>query len=284
MSGVLEALGISPHDIDLLRDRNVPLNQPMPFDPSSQVPGSAPAVRIGDIAGMAMQSAPGVGDAYSVLQAIKDLEDERYASSVLNGIGALPMVAGAGVLNSASVLGEDVVARAKALGFNTDRVLYRGSTSPEHPAPSRAGMAEMMGVEGVHLAEDPAFASLYAEKPGGNVAQYFIRDKDVLDGSALTKEGSREHDIIKALLKGTGQKPYVSEGLLPPVQNYIDAVSPRKAEKVLKSFGVTGVKYKAKYGSLSDGGRGMYVTAKSPAYVLFDSADLRSIYDPFEVE
>lgn len=94
MSGILEALGIRPANVDLLADRNVPLDAPMPYDPSHQVPGSDPAVRVGDVAGGLLQATPGAGDAYSVLQAIKDFEEERYASSVLNALGALPMVAG----------------------------------------------------------------------------------------------------------------------------------------------------------------------------------------------
>lgn len=92
--GTLQALGIRGVDIDLLRDRTVPLDQPMPYDPSYQVPGSPPAQRVGDVAGGALQALPSVGDAYSVLQAIAEYEQGKYGSAAMNALGALPMVAG----------------------------------------------------------------------------------------------------------------------------------------------------------------------------------------------
>jgi hypothetical protein len=93
---ILQMLGIRPADVNLLRDRGVPLDQPMPYDPSYQVPGSPPAQRVGDVAGGALSALPSVGDAYSVLQAIADLEAGNYGEAALNGVNALPMVAGLG--------------------------------------------------------------------------------------------------------------------------------------------------------------------------------------------
>lgn len=93
---ILQMLGIRPMDSNLLRDRNVPLDQPMPYDPSYQVPNSPPAQRVGDVAGGALSALPSVGDAYSVLQAIADLEAGNYGDAVWNGVAALPMVVGLG--------------------------------------------------------------------------------------------------------------------------------------------------------------------------------------------
>jgi hypothetical protein len=95
---ILQMLGIRPADVNLLRDRGVPLDQPMPYDPSYQVPGSPPAQRVGDVAGGALQALPSVGDAYSVLQAIADLEAGNYGDAAWNGVAALPMVAGMGAI------------------------------------------------------------------------------------------------------------------------------------------------------------------------------------------
>jgi hypothetical protein len=97
---ILQMLGIRPADVNLLRDRGVPLDQPMPYDPSYQVPGSPPAQRVGDVAGGALSALPSVGDAYSVLQAIADLEAGNYGEAALNGVNALPMVAGMGAIKA----------------------------------------------------------------------------------------------------------------------------------------------------------------------------------------
>jgi hypothetical protein len=110
---ILQMLGIRPTDVNLLRDRGVPLDQPMPYDPSYQVPGSPPAQRVGDVAGGALQALPSVGDAYSVLQAIADLEAGNYGDAAWNGVGALPMVAGIKSLTP-RVFNEDVLASALA--------------------------------------------------------------------------------------------------------------------------------------------------------------------------
>jgi hypothetical protein len=97
---ILQMLGIRPADVNLLRDRGVPLDQPMPYDPSYQVPGTPPAQRVGDVAGGALSALPSVGDAYSVLQAIADLEAGNYGDAAWNGVAALPMVVGMGAIKA----------------------------------------------------------------------------------------------------------------------------------------------------------------------------------------
>ena len=181
--------------------------------------------------------------------------------------------------------------RAKTLGFDPSQTWFHGSTKdlPAFAA-KRALRNEQMGLEGVHLAQDPAFASRYAEGPGGNVTPVHVRGK-ILDATQMVPEGGEHHAIVDKLLKGTGRKPYWTTDekgrrWAPPLQNHIDGVNPQKAKRVIQEHGYDGVKYNASYGSLAPGARGMNTTAKSPAVVMFDPSNIRARtaqFDPQQV-
>ena len=177
--------------------------------------------------------------------------------------------------------------RAQDMGFTVDA--YHG-TKGDIPAfeARRAPKNEQMGLSGVHVAENPEFANLYADGKGGNVMPVKINPGKSLDGSALVMEGTPEAQILADLLKGTGRKPYFSSSTMDgtgprmaaPLQSAIDMVSQAKAEKVLRSHGFDSVKYDAKYGSR--GVNGMYTTAEGPAYVVFNPNNIRSRFAAFD--
>jgi len=180
-----------------------------------------------------------------------------------------------------------MVAKANALGFDTSKKLYHGTNVPiEEFSAKRAPRDETMGLAGVHLAENPDFASLYASKPGGNILPVYARGK-FLDATQLVKHGSDEHKILDQLLKGTGRKPYWSDDgngnkSAPPLHSYIDSVGRPKAERIIRSAGYDGIKYNAKYGAVLPGGRAASVSSQSPSIVVFDPKNIRSSHASFE--
>lgn len=178
-------------------------------------------------------------------------------------------------------------ARAAEMGYTVDA--YHGTNADISAFDARrAPKNEQMGLSGVHVAERPEFANLYADGKGGNVMPVKINPGKSLDGSALVTEGSPEAQILTDLLKGTGRKPYFSSSTMdgtgprmaPPLQGAIDMVSQAKAEKVLRAHGYDSVKYNATYGS--HGVNGMNTTNKSPAYVVFDPKNIRSANAAFD--
>lgn len=145
---------------------------------------------------------------------------------------------------------------------------------------SRAPRNEQMGLTGVHLSKEPSFANNYAQGDGANIMPVYASG-NFLDAQGLVQHGSKEHDVLNDLVKRTGRKPFWSDDgngnlTAPPLASYIDAVSPQKAEKVIKSHGFDGVQYDAKYGSLAPGGNGAYISDRSPALVVFDPSNIKS--------
>ncbi len=170
---------------------------------------------------------------------------------------------------------------ARQMGFEPAETWYHGTTK-DFPSfvPKRAPRNEQMALSGVHLAQDPAFASLYAEGNGGNIVPVHVRGK-YLDATQLVPHGSEHHKILDALLKGTGAKPYWDRDgsgnlVAPPIQGYIDQVRPQKAERVLRDFGYDGVRYSAKHGAYDPVRRGMTNVSESHALLVFDPKNIRA--------
>ena len=76
---------------NLLARRNEPLD--VPFDPAHQIPqGMTPPLRMGDVANIAMQNAPGLGDVASLIESYKAWKAGDTTGGLLSGMAALPMV------------------------------------------------------------------------------------------------------------------------------------------------------------------------------------------------
>jgi hypothetical protein len=74
----------------LMANRRGPLD--VPFDPLRQVPyGMTPPLRTGDVAGLALQNVPGIGDAASLVDAYKAYRSGDTMGASLAGLSALPM-------------------------------------------------------------------------------------------------------------------------------------------------------------------------------------------------
>lgn len=177
--------------------------------------------------------------------------------------------------------------RATEQGYTVDA--YHGTKGDVTAFEARrAPKNEQMGLSGVHVAENPEFANLYADGKGGNVMPVKINPGKSLDASALVMEGTPEAEILTALYKGTGRKPYFSSSTMDgtgprmaaPLQGAIDMVSQAKAEKVLRAYGYDSVKYDARYGSR--GVNSMSISNESPAYVVFDPKNIRSRHAAFD--
>lgn len=236
---------------------------------------TTPVPVVGDVAGLA-------ADAYRFAT---DPESRTPGNAAWAALGLMPFVPALSTVGKAAdaldMSQEARMARAKEQGFDVETPVYHGTDQVVNKFnPGRASRAEQANFRSVHMAEDPEFANLYASKPGGNVTKAFIAKDGVIDGTKLIKIGSKEEEILRDLLKGTGIKPYVSDGLMPPLQGYLDQVSPAKAEKVLAKHGVKGVKYSARYGNLVPGG--MTVQARSDAYAMLDPSQIRSIHAAFD--
>jgi hypothetical protein len=178
--------------------------------------------------------------------------------------------------------------RAKAMGFD-DQVKYHGGNNNLSAFEARrAGKGMQMNMAGVHFAEDPEFANLYAEGKGAQVYPAMTKG-NTLNGTALVLEGTPEADIIKDLYKGSTKKPYWSSidgtptGLkaAAPLQTHLDQFPPSKTEQVLNKYGVGRTTYTAKRGSRSPYG-GMNVSSKSPSELVSDPTNIRSQFARFD--
>jgi len=178
--------------------------------------------------------------------------------------------------------------RAKQMGFD-DQIKYHGGNNNLSAFEARrAGKGMQMNMAGVHLAEDPEFANLYAE---GNGAQVYpaMTKGNTLNGTALVLEGTPEADIIKDLYKGSTKKPYWSSidgtptgvKVAAPLQTHLDQFPPSKTEQVLNKYGVGRTTYTAKMGNLSPYG-GMNVSNKSPSELVSDPTNIRSQFARFD--
>lgn len=184
--------------------------------------------------------------------------------------------------------GVAIEAMAKANPYATDVFHGTPNNALTELKATRASKKEQMGLKGVHVAEDPAFASIYAGETG-NVMPLKAQLGKMLDSTKPVVEGSPEAAFLEDLLKGTGRKPMYMEGankgdprVAPPLHTYIDSVGPSKAEKILDKHGYDSVKYQAKYGSLGVGGKGMNVSAESPSYLIREPSNLRSKFAKFD--
>ena len=61
---------------------------------------SGPQTRVGDIASMAIDAMPGIGDISAALKVPDNLRNKEYGQAALNSLGALPMVAGVGAIRN----------------------------------------------------------------------------------------------------------------------------------------------------------------------------------------
>jgi hypothetical protein len=187
------------------------------------------------------------------------------------------------------------LARARELGFDVDQPLYHGSGANIFAfEPRRAGKNMQMNLPGVHLATDPKFASLYADRRGGNVYDVFARPGKQLDATKLVVEGTEEAQIVNALTKGTRKKPYWSNAaykdetgprITAPLSVYIDE-NPNKAIKELKERGYDSVLYKAESRSFNSP-NSYTLHGSSPTLLVFDPKNIRSRrarFDPAQRE
>jgi hypothetical protein len=89
--GALADLLAQANQKNMLARRREPLD--VPFDPMRQIPrGMTPPLKTGDVANMAIQNAPGIGDVASLIDAYKAWKSGDKTGGVLSGIAALPMV------------------------------------------------------------------------------------------------------------------------------------------------------------------------------------------------
>jgi hypothetical protein len=89
--GTLADLLAQANQKNMLARRREPLD--VPFDPMRQIPrGMTPPLKTGDVANMAIQNAPGIGDVASLIDAYKAWKSGDKTGGVLSGIAALPMV------------------------------------------------------------------------------------------------------------------------------------------------------------------------------------------------
>jgi len=79
---------------DLLARRDEPLNAK--FNPS----GVGPGMSYGTLASILTDFAPGIGDAKSAADAVKEAGSGNYGMAALDALGALPMVAGMGAIKA----------------------------------------------------------------------------------------------------------------------------------------------------------------------------------------
>jgi hypothetical protein len=177
--------------------------------------------------------------------------------------------------------------RARGLGFDTP--VYRGQDgSLTGVVVKRAPKNEQLNLASVHVAERPEFANIYAGENESALLPLLMRRGDITDATALINKDSQEFEMLKSLLP-RGQKPYLSRGgaglpsdpmVAPPLQSYIDAAGPQKAEKVFA--GKDAIKYQAKYGNMGAPGQGMTVSAESPSYAVLKPELLRSRFAAFD--
>lgn len=253
---------------------------------------------VGDIA-MGFTPAGVVADVEDAGRAIRDRD---LVGLGLAGIGFVPGVgdvakgAGKAIRRAASDLPMDEasrLARARELGFDVDRPLYHGSSADIADFEARsAGKDMQMSIPGVHLAENPEFASLYAQAPGSSVYDVFARPGKQLDATKLVEEGTEEAEIVNALYRGTGRRPYWSsadiEGTGPkvtsPLSQAID-LNPEMAIKELRDRGYNSVLYEAQMGTATP--YGMIQGERSPTLLVLDPKDIRSrraAFDPAQRE
>lgn len=178
--------------------------------------------------------------------------------------------------------------RAAQMGFDENPKYHGGNNNLSAFEARRAGKGMQMNMAGVHFAEDPEFANLYAEGNGAQVYPAMTKGKTA-NGTSLVLEGTPEADIVKDLYKGSTKKPYWSSvdgtpnGIkaTAPLQTHLDQFPPSKTERVMNKYGVGRTTYTAKMGSLSPYG-GMNVSSKSPSELVSDPTNIRSQFARFD--
>ena len=164
--------------------------------------------------------------------------------------------------------------KAYTTPFPSGALWYHGSTQVfnHFASPKRYSPNEQLGF-GIHLARNKDFATLY----GNVIYQCRVHPLKVLNLLKPIVVGSKEDlHIGKDMFRGTGRKPYVSEGLyyLNP-----DIRPPRKAEAIIRKNGYDAVFYEARFGSrtLIGGYAGMNVANKTLAVVMLNGTGIEIV-------
>lgn len=162
-------------------------------------------------------------------------------------------------------------------------VVYHGTDKDFEAFEPRTRKGEQMAF-GTHFSEGPEIANRYADPEqqsrskkvsGQNVVPSYITAKNPLYADAVVSEGSPEFDLAKKLL-GNKMFSVKNEDGIPSVwlQNALDAVDPKKAEKAIREAGYDAVRYNAKIT-----GRGLNagnVAAQGRSWIVFSPTQIKS--------
>ena len=158
-------------------------------------------------------------------------------------------------------------------------IFYHGTTGdfPAEEFKPKYSKDEQLGF-GIHFAETPEFAELYAEKKGGNIRPVKILAKKILDVDELVIEGTPEYELAKEIFKGTRHKFVSGEGEDGKRRAIIqlDATSPKRAERILRKYGYDAIRYTSKMGRrfIQHGRMGFEVSAESRSIVVLDAKQI----------
>jgi hypothetical protein len=153
-------------------------------------------------------------------------------------------------------------------------VVYHGTTSEfEEFQPGKPSKSMQLGF-GIHFAEQPEFADIYAaDKKGrsGRVVKAMLKADNVLDATQIVSEGSPEYTLAKKLARDRFYPVKDEHGVRGVyVQNMIDVSSPARAAKLIQEAGYDAVKYEAIYGTHGDVYGYRQISHTSPSYIVFN--------------
>ncbi|KGO33050.1 hypothetical protein JT06_16820, partial [Desulfobulbus sp. Tol-SR] len=173
-------------------------------------------------------------------------------------------------------------------------VVYHGTTSSFDEFKSNYRKNEQFGF-GIHLTDDPEFASRYADKDlqgrkkgAGNVIPAYVSAKNILNADEIVVEGSPEYALAYKLAgrlrpqlfanqytengsEKTGKKEVY-------LQHAIDAAQGKTAEKAIREAGYDGVWYESKVVGTPFAGR-QTMAAKARSLVVFEPTQIKSIFN-----
>ena len=139
---------------------------------------------------------------------------------------------------------------------------------------------------GIHFSESPTFAEVY-ERGGKNSGTYEVylsisNPLDLITDYGWVREGTTEHELALTLLKGTGRELHKETdpdgNKVYSLRVAIESVSPKKAERLIRSFGYDGVVYEAENRIMTS--PNTYVAGESSrSYIAFEPTQIKSVYN-----
>jgi hypothetical protein len=152
------------------------------------------------------------------------------------------------------------------------RTLYHGTTKQFGAFKATKNKPGLQYGFGIHFTVDPKFAKLYAvdQKTGrlGRIIEAKLAIAKLWDATRIIRTEAPEFQVILALFKGTGRRPYISDG---QTSMNLDGFDNRRIQRVLREHGYDGIRYKSRHS------RGMLKIAEAISYVVFEPEQVRII-------